>query len=189
MTDPRQEDRPVSRREILRDGVRGMALLGLGGLGGLLAARSAAATTVWQIDPFTCIQCDRCASHCVLEESAVKAVHTFAMCGYCELCTGYFPPEPNALTTGAENQLCPTGAILRRFVEDPYFEYVIDEKRCIGCARCVKGCTMFGNGSLHLQVRHDRCVNCNECGIAVACPSRAFRRVPASTPYLIKRSP
>jgi electron transport complex protein RnfB len=50
----------------------------------------------------------------------------------------------------------------------------------------VKGCSAFGNGSLYLQVWHERCENCNECAIAVACPSRAFVRVPASRPYLLK---
>jgi electron transport complex protein RnfB len=122
----------------------------------------------------------------VLEQSAVKCVHAFAMCGYCNLCTGYFEPEPNALTTAAENQLCPTAAIQRTFIEDPYYEYTIDEKLCIGCAKCVEGCNRFGNGSLFLQIRHDRCVNCNECSIARTCPGDAFRRVPAKQPYLLK---
>ena len=62
----------------------------------------------------------------------------------------------------------------------------IQDASCIGCAKCVKGCAMFGNGSMFLQIRHDRCNNCNACSIADACPSRAFRRVPASTPYLLK---
>ncbi len=86
----------------------------------------------------------------------------------------------------AENQLCPTGAIERRFVEDPYYQYSIDEPLCIGCGKCVEGCEAFGNGSLFLQIRHDRCVNCNQCSIAAACPSDAFVRVPASKPYLLK---
>ncbi|MCX7806849.1 MAG: hypothetical protein N3A38_16930, partial [Planctomycetota bacterium] len=139
---------------------------------------------LWQIDPLKCIQCGRCATECVLDVSAVKCVHDFAMCGYCELCLGFFRPNPNALTSAAENQMCPLGAIRRRFVEDPYFEYVIDETRCIGCGKCVKGCTGFGNGSLYLQVRHDRCLNCNECSIAVRCPAGAFMRIPDDTPYL-----
>ena len=63
--------------------------------------------------------CGRCATECVLEQSAVKCVHSFDMCGYCQLCTGYFEPQPNKLNTAAENQLCPTGAILRSFIEDP----------------------------------------------------------------------
>ena len=110
------------------------------------------------------------------------------MCGYCQLCTGYFEPDPIDLNTGAENQLCPAGAIIRTFVEDPYYEYTIDERLCIGCAKCVDGCNRFGNGSLYLQVRHDRCVNCNECSIARVCPADAFRRVPVSQPYLLKKT-
>jgi len=29
-------------------------------------------------------------------------------------------------------------------------------------------------------------VNCNECSIALACPSQALARVPAGQPYLLK---
>ena len=105
---------------------------------------------------------------------------------HCDLCTAFFEPEPISLDTGAENQLCPTGAIVRRYVEKPYFTYDIDEPLCVGCAKCVKGCEMFVNGSMFLQIRHDRCTNCNACSIADSCPSRAIRRVPASTPYLLK---
>jgi electron transport complex protein RnfB len=141
---------------------------------------------LWQLDPNRCIACGNCATYCVLDESAVKCVHSYPMCGYCELCTGFFEPDPRNLDAGAENQLCPTGAIIREFVEDPYYEYHVDERLCIGCGKCVKGCTTFGNGSLYLQVIHDRCKNCNECAIAVACPSDAFRRVPAERPYLLK---
>src|ERR1017187_606085 len=123
---------------------------------------------------------------CVLEQSAVKCVHAYAICGYCQLCTGYFEPEPNDLNTGAENCLCPTAAVKRTYVEDPYYEYTIDERLCIGCSKCVEGCNRFGNGSLFLQVRHDRCVNCNECAISKVCAGDAFRRVPADHPYLLK---
>lgn len=152
----------------------------------MLAVRTSAKTTVWQIDPAKCLRCGLCATECVLQQSAVKCVHAYAMCGYCQLCTGYFVPDPNDLNTAAENQLCPTAAIKRAFVEDPYYEYTIDESLCIGCAKCVEGCTRFGNGSLHLQVRHDRCVNCNECSIARVCPGDAFVRLPADEPYLLK---
>ena len=149
--------------------------------------RWTAATFVWQLDPNRCVQCGRCATSCVLTPSAVKCVHAFEICGYCKLCFGFFQPGAVALTEAAENQRCPVGAIRRRFVEPPYFEYTIDEELCVGCGRCVKGCTTFGNGSLHLQVRHDRCARCNECAIGRDCPSRAFRRVPAAWPYLVKR--
>lgn len=177
---------PINRRDFLRNSARVAAMTGAGALAGALMSRGTAQTTVWQIDPAKCLRCGRCATECVLEPSAVKCVHTHAICGYCELCTGYFVPEPNALNTAAENQLCPTAAIRRTYVEDPYYEYVIDETLCIGCAKCVEGCTRFGNGSLYLQVRHDRCVNCNECSIARVCPGDAFRRVPVDHPYLLK---
>ena len=176
----------ISRRRFLRTGLRGGCLAGLGVMAGSLLTKAKADNMVWQIDPDKCIACGNCATYCVLEESAVKCVHAFAMCGYCDLCTGYLQPNPKKLDTGAENELCPTGAIKRTYVEDPYYEYTIDESLCIGCGKCVAGCNAFGNGSLFLQVRHDRCLNCNECSIAAACPSGAFKRVPADQPYLLK---
>jgi electron transport complex protein RnfB len=45
---------------------------------------------------------------------------------------------------------------------------------------------MFGNGSLYLQVSHDRCLNCNICAISIECPARAFVQVPVSQPYLLR---
>lgn len=196
-----------NRRDFLKTVVRGCALAGLAGSCGVLAARKnkyfcngqcgecapgdepcplGSSDYVWQIDPEKCTQCGRCATHCVLAPSAVKCVHSYAICGYCDLCGGYQRSDAKSRDTGAENQLCPTAAIQRKFIEDPYYQYTIDEALCIGCGVCVKGCGMFGNGSLYLQVKHDLCVNCNECAIAVACPSNAFRRVPASDPYLLK---
>ncbi len=176
----------LTRRKFLRESLWGACLAGVGGVAGLTAAKNAGKDTVWQIDPNICIQCGNCATYCVLAESAVKCVHSYAMCGYCDLCGGYLQPDPKALDTGAENELCPTGAIKRTFVEDPYYQYTIDQSLCNGCGKCVKGCNAFGNGSLFLQVMHDRCVNCNECAIAAACPSGAFKRVPADKPYLLK---
>jgi len=175
-----------NRRRFL--GLAGRSALGLALGGAALAAlaRAGQRRQVWQIDPLKCIQCGRCRTNCVLEESAVKCVHDFVMCGYCELCTGFFYPDAAALHEGAENQLCPLGAIRRRFVEEPYFEYTIDERRCTGCGQCVKGCRSFGNGSLYLQVRHDRCLNCNQCSIARGCPAEAFLRLPADKPYIVK---
>jgi electron transport complex protein RnfB len=155
------------------------------------ARRGPAERLLWQIDPDQCIACDRCQTHCVLDISAVKSVQCFALCGYCDVCTGYFPTKDFVLATGAENQLCPTGAITRRFIEEQagerFFEYTINESLCIGCGKCVAGCRHM-NGSLYLQVRHDRCLNCNECAIAVACPTQAFRRVPAGVPNLLSQA-
>ena len=181
-----EANKNISRRNFCRDGLWSGCLAGIVGAFGLGLKKTTKADTVWQIDPAKCIQCGNCATYCVLSVSAVKCVHSHAMCGYCDLCTGYLVPEPPDLNTGAENELCPTAAIKRSFVEDPYYEYIIDEELCIGCGKCVKGCAAFGNGSLYLQVLHNRCVNCNECSIAAACPSQAFTRVPADKPYLLK---
>jgi electron transport complex protein RnfB len=166
--------------------VRGTAAAAACGITAVAARSFSREQTVWQIDPAKCVQCGKCATECVLSPSAVKCVHAYAMCGYCKLCGGYHRPDAANLDTAAENQLCPVSAIQRTFIEDPYFEYAIDESLCIGCGLCVKGCAGFGNGSLYLQIRHDRCVNCNQCAIAQACPAQAIRRAPASTPYLLK---
>jgi electron transport complex protein RnfB len=180
-----ESKKKISRREFFGRSIWSGMFAGIGALGGYLGFKGAG-DTVWQIDPAKCTQCGNCATFCVLEESAVKCVHAYAMCGYCDLCTGYLDPLAKDINTGAENELCPTGAIKRSFIQDPYYEYSIDEELCNGCAKCVKGCTAFGNGSLFMQVRHDRCVNCNECAIAVACPSEAYVRLDAKNPYLLK---
>jgi len=180
-----EHDAKTSRREFLRGGFAGVGFLALGGAAGVLSHRSGG-RTVWQIDPYKCIQCGKCATDCVLEVSAVKCVHVYAMCGYCEICTGFIDGGASNAGGGAENEACPAGAISRSFVEDPYYKYDIDEELCIGCGKCVKGCEAFGNGSLFLQIRHDRCLNCNQCSIAAVCPSGAIQRVPADQPYLLK---
>lgn len=176
----------MTRREFLQAGLRAAAGLGIAGLAGLVSTKVASARTVWQIDPNVCVQCGTCSKSCVLTPSAVKAVHAFDVCGYCDLCSGYLQPNAKRRDTSAESRLCPTGAIRRRWIEDPYYQYSIDETLCIGCAKCVKGCTAFGNGSLFLQIRHNRCVNCNYCSAARNCPSRAIQRVSAHHPYILK---
>ena len=183
------EEKPTkkpNRRTVIRTGLQTIAGITIGGVSGQLARKASSDEMVWQLDPNLCTQCEKCAVNCVLPESAVKCVHSYSMCGYCDLCSGYLEPGAKSRDTGAENQLCPTGAIKRTYIEDPYFEYIIDEILCIGCAKCVKGCGAFGNGSLYLQVRHDRCVNCNDCSIARACPAQAYKRVPAKTPYILR---
>lgn len=181
-----EESRKQTRREFLAQGIRAAGLLAVSGTLGSLATREARGDYVWQIDPEKCVYCDRCATACVLNPSAVKCVHEFELCGYCKLCFGFFEDQRTGDDEGAENLRCPTDAIRRSFVEDPYYEYLIDESRCIGCSKCVKGCQTFGNGALILQVRHDRCVNCNQCAIATVCPSDAFVRVPVDQPYLLR---
>ena len=174
-----------SRRDFLRKGLQFGILAGLGVVSIGVVKKVVAEKTVWQLDPNKCTQCGRCASSCIKTPSAVKCFHVYDMCGYCDLCGGFFKPGVKDLTTAAENQLCPTAALKRNFVEEPFFEYHIDKKLCIGCGKCVKGCGAFGNGSLQLQIDESLCDNCNECAIARDCPSDAFKRVPASYSYLL----
>jgi electron transport complex protein RnfB len=175
-----------SRRDVLCGGVRAAGLLAFGGFLGATALSRRTEGTVWQIDPYKCTWCSKCATSCVLNPSAVKCYNVFPLCGYCNLCTGYFEAQPNSLNTGAENQLCPTGALVRKWVEGDYYQYTVDAAACIGCAKCVKGCTEFGNGSLFLQIDHAQCVGCNQCSIAAVCPAEAISRVPAKQPYILK---
>ncbi|NQU86743.1 MAG: ferredoxin [Mariniphaga sp.] len=182
------EKKAKNRREFIQKGARITLGLAVGGLGAMAFTKSTKDEWVWQIDPFECTQCGRCATECVLNPSAVKCVHAYDLCGYCDLCGGYLKPDAPERSTAAESQLCPTAAIERKFIEEPYFEYIINEDLCIGCAKCVKGCTAFGNGSLHLQIMHNICLNCNECSIARVCPNDAINRVKADEAYQVKGS-
>ncbi|MBO7419014.1 MAG: ferredoxin [Bacteroidaceae bacterium] len=180
---------PMKRRDFFRR--LGTVMAG----GGIIAVGGAAATKVksegtadlyWQIDHEKCTQCGRCETDCVMPVSAVRCFHANKVCGYCDLCGGYYRTNAKELNTAAENMICPTGAIQRKFVEEPYFEYTIDYDLCNGCGKCVKGCGSFGNGSLFLQVKQDLCLNCNECKISTVCASGAISRVPFEQAYKMK---
>lgn len=186
MAEKEAVDGRLTRRGFLTSVGRGASAIALVGVAGGLGARARGQEMVWQINPFKCVQCGRCQTECVLDVSAVKCVHDFAMCGYCEFCFGFFRTDALDLSEAAENQSCPTGAIRRKFIEAPYFEYTIDENLCIACGECVKGCDQFGNGALYLQVRQDYCLNCSECSIAKVCAADAFVRLPAERPYFLK---
>ena len=178
------DKKKLTRRELLKTGGQLAAAAALGAGAGFFGARASGGDMVWQIDPTKCIQCGNCADYCVLKPSAVKCIHAIGLCGYCIFCFGYFAGTPGAYTAGAENEMCPTDALKRKHVADQFHEYTIDEEKCTACGKCAKGCRVQGNGSLYLQVRHDRCVNCSQCSIAEACPSNAFVRVRASDPYI-----
>jgi electron transport complex protein RnfB len=175
-----------SRRDFVRKAGKVLVGASLTAIPLALARKTSASGLVWQIDPFKCTQCGQCKINCVKTPSAVKCTHVFVMCGYCDLCGGYLRQGVKTISTGAENQLCPTGAINRKFVEEPYFEYTINEDLCDACGKCVKGCNDFGNGSMHLQIHQNLCDNCNDCSIARKCPSKAISRVPADRQYIAK---
>ena len=176
----------MTRRDFIKGLGRVFAGAAAVGIAGAAGRRSLEVDSLWQIDPDVCVQCGNCETECVLSPSAVKCVHAYDVCGYCDLCSGYLQQGAMYLDTSAESRLCPTDAIRRTFIEDPYYEYTIMEELCIACGRCIKGCSAFGNGSLFLQIRHDRCANCNQCTIARHCPSGAIRRVDSRRPYLLK---
>lgn len=175
-----------TRRDFMKSAGRMIVAVPLLALPVILVKKTEAKGYVWQIDPYKCTACDQCKTSCVMTPSASKCTNAFPMCGYCDLCPGFLRQGAKKFSTAAEDQLCPTGAINRRFVEEPYFEYTIVESLCDGCAKCVKGCADFGNGSFYMQIRQDLCVNCNECSIARKCPSNAVIRVPETEPYIQK---
>jgi electron transport complex protein RnfB len=177
-----------TRRRFIEGSCRLLGLVTLGGAAGVLTER-ASANAVYQVDPNKCKSCDLCRTSCVLSLSAVKAVNDFEKCGYCMLCPAYMDvtskPDEKGIPMG---KVCPQDALKRRVVgrvdpDDPnnnYYEYVIDEARCDGCGKCVKACLPpAGNGSLRLEIRYSRCVECNECAIGIACPDSAIVRLPA----------
>jgi len=179
----------LSRKTFLKLLAGFSAVVGLSaGSGFLVGGRFRRSGYYWQINPDVCIQCDRCRTNCVMTPSAVKCIHAYAVCGYCDLCSGYLKQVHLGRNSAAENQLCPTGALKRSYIEDPYYEYTINEKLCIACGRCVKACQAFGNGSLFLQIKHDICVHCHRCSIAEICPSGAIKRVSSENVYLLKES-
>lgn len=181
-------EKKISRRNFIKHFFYGAGAAGIGGLSGLFSLKNKTKSSmVWQIDPEKCSACGRCEDYCVLTPSVVKCIHSYQICGYCDLCSGYLRKNHHERNTAAENLLCPTAAIKRTYIEDPYYEYVIDEKLCIACGKCVKACSSYGNDSLFLQIKHDICVNCNQCNIAKNCPSNAVSRVSADSPYIIKK--
>lgn len=176
-----------SRREFIERSFRVAGIAGIGGAAALLARR-AASNSVYQVDPNRCVACDLCRTSCVLSHSAVKAVNEFSKCGYCQLCPAYYDvtsmPDEIGLPTG---KTCPRDALIRRIVGevdelDPnnnYYEYDIDEELCDGCGKCVKACQPpAGNGSLRLEVRYNRCYECDACTIQTACPEDAIILIP-----------
>jgi electron transport complex protein RnfB len=188
-----------TRREVLGHAVRGAAVIGLGGVA-LHLARKAGAEGAWQIDCAKCVNsrlgavgveyCDLCATECVVGLSAVRAVNDYSKCGRCYICPAYFDIKSAIDDKGLPSQkLCPRDAIERKPIgwvdpDDPannYYEYTIDETLCNGCGKCVMACKEpAGLTSIRLEVRHNLCLDCNRCPIAIACPDEAYERKPFS---------
>ena len=102
------KNNPISRREFLR--VCGTVIAGtvLASVFGILSKRRLfddqdEPEYFWQIDPAKCTFCGRCEMSCVLPVSAVKCFHATRVCGYCDLCGGYYRSNVKELNTAAEN--------------------------------------------------------------------------------------
>jgi electron transport complex protein RnfB len=182
-------DEGTKRRDVLR----GSVVAGLVGVAGFLVQK-AHGQIVWQVDASRCVNsrlgetaaevCNLCTTECVVAQSAVRAVNNFAECGRCYICPAYFNIKSAVDEKGLPSEkACPRDAIKRQPIglvdpSDPannFYEYIIDENKCDGCGKCVKGCKEpLGLGSIVLQVRHDLCVNCNRCAISNACPKSAL---------------
>jgi len=162
----------VTRRDLLRDAA-GVFLLGFGYNRRSPDDRGRDRRVVWARSIRTpaspAIAAPRAACSRSPRSSACTASHVRLL----RAVNGYFEPQPNALKPAPRNQLCPTGAIRRTFVEDPYYQYEDPGALCIGCRQVRQGCTAFGNGSLHMQVRHDRWT-------ATSAPSPGLPRRPVS---------
>jgi Na+-translocating ferredoxin:NAD+ oxidoreductase subunit B len=170
------------------------ALAVLGGAA-LYLAKNAEGQVVWQVDPSKCVNskfgevgvsvCNLCHSECVVTQSAVRAVNEHANCGRCNICPAYYNVQSavDRKTGQPSEKLCPRDAIQRKAIGDidpndpanTMYEYIIDEKKCDGCGKCVMACKEpAGLGSIQLRVRHDLCVSCNRCSISTACPKDAL---------------
>jgi electron transport complex protein RnfB len=172
---------------------RGATLVGLCG-GGAFLVKKTSDVYAWQLDPAKCVNsrlgatgvevCELCASECVVNLSAVRAVNEYSKCGRCYICPAYFDITSAVNEEGLPSQkLCPRDAIERKAIgwvdpDDPannFYEYIIDEEKCNGCGRCVMGCKEpAGLGSIKLEVRYAYCLHCNRCSIAIACPDEAY---------------
>ena len=143
----------------------------------MFAKRSVKAGIPW-IDPAKCQTCGRCAPACSTPGSAVKCVNDFTTCSYCTYCYGYYPDDP---TSNPDGRVCPTGALKRRRISEFEYEYTVDEATCTGCGECVKRCVALGNKSMRLEVRGRLCLECNRCGVIIACPNKAARQIELKT--------
>lgn len=165
------------RRKFLKLSARCLGATVLFGGAGLLIFRSRK-DCLYQINPESCVACDKCETACILHPSAVKCVNDFSTCGYCHYCYAYFI---DGLSENPENLVCPTGALKRKQVGEFQFEHTIEERLCTGCGKCVKRCSDFGNSSLRLEIRRNLCKECNRCAIEKACPSKAVQQIQIPT--------
>ena len=61
------------------------------------------------------------------------------------------------------NTICPVGTLLGYVSRHSLLKIRIDEDKCNGCGRCVRGCKSSCIDEEHHTVDHSRCVDCFDC--------------------------
>ncbi len=190
------EKHTFDRRNFIRIAGRTACAFALGGIAfrltGTKKADAGSSSTLprnaWRINPGKCTHCGNCSTACVRRPSAVKAVNDQKTCSFCVVCYGHISNHDIASEKiQAEGKsICPRNAVKRRNYSgglDGYFIYSVDDKKCIGCAKCVKECNQLGSKSMFLVIRPDLCLGCNRCEIAARCPSGAVESVQMRSEY------
>ena len=67
----KKDSKQTNRREFIQKGMRLTLGASLAGVAGFAALKVSADDYVWQLDPFKCVYCGRCADYCVVTPSAV----------------------------------------------------------------------------------------------------------------------
>lgn len=183
------KDKGMNRRTFLMNCGRAACALTIGGIayrviGKHLNPEEAGPATrfVWAIDPEKCNGCGICETACVRTPSAVKAVNDQKKCSNCVVCYGHISNKDIAsdkiMSEGAK--VCKYDAVVRKNYSggvDGTFTYMIDDKKCTACGKCVHNCNIKGSKSMFLIIRPDLCLACNSCNIAAKCPQHAIDRV------------
>ncbi len=177
----------MDRRNFIKKGIEALGVMTVASIGGIALTRSVNGETVWQIDPEKCSLCGKCATLCVLNPSAVKCVIDYKLCEGKKDNPAYFKRGVKEFVDNPENRVCPSGALKRKKINDNYYEYSVDESLCIGCGKCGLQSRKKGTGAMYLQIKHNKCVHCNECAIDVGCPEHAIKRISSKQAYLLKK--
>lgn len=80
------------------------------------------------------------------------------------------------------NTICPVGTVLGLLSRFSLFKVSIDEDKCTGCGRCVRGCKSSCIDGVNHTIDYSRCVDCFDCigrcsGRAISYGIRSGRKV------------
>lgn len=165
----------MKRRDFLKIATQAVSGVALFGSAGFLLKESRDGNLP-EIDAEKCKGCGQCASSCIFTPSAVKCYNIDEICSNCTACYGYHS-DTNAEPIDKSGLICPENAIIRESRPEELgggFTYTIDQKKCIGCGKCVRLCWKHGSKSMRLVVDHTICRRCNKCQIANVCDGEAF---------------